>query len=171
MEQLTTTSILALFETNKEQRRSFIEHTIKAIEEGQTNPLKIHLQLKAMEEIISGMTSLDTRKNKNADLAKRYRDALLSESEKNGREFEYHNAKFTIRETGSKYDYSVCQDEELDKLQQQSDELNKKIKARQAFLKNIPDEGTTILDKETGDVKTIYRPNKTSTTSVIATLK
>lgn len=171
MELTTTAEILSLFETNKVQRQDFIRKTIQDIEEGGADPLRIHLQIKAMEEIITGLTSLDKKKNKNFEDAKKYRDYLLEAAEKNGKEFEFHNSKFSIKETGTKYDYSQCGDTELADLMAQNEILSAKIKERQKFLQNIPEEGLTQVNEETGDVITLCRPVKSSTTSVTVQLK
>lgn len=159
MELTTTTEILSLFETNKAQRQDFISKTIEAIEEGGANPLKVHLQIKAAEDIIKGLTSNE-----------KYRNLILDEASKNGKAFELYNAKFSIKETGSKYDYAQCGDNELEQMQAQMDALSEKIKARQKFLQNIPESGLAEVNEETGDVNTLYRPTKSSTTSVTVQL-
>ena len=51
--EMQPTSIVALFQTNKEQRQSFASQVIQSVTEGNVNPLNVHLQLKAMEDIIS----------------------------------------------------------------------------------------------------------------------
>jgi hypothetical protein len=93
--ELTTTSILALFETNKEQRQSFALSLVDEIEQGNVNPLKVHLQIKCMEDIIKLLNSNTI-----------YKKAVLEEAEKQGQKsFEYQNAKVEIKETGVKYDF------------------------------------------------------------------
>lgn len=171
METLTTTSILALFETNKEQRASFVNDVVNQIEEGNISPLKIHLQLKAMEDIITQLTSLDEKKNRNFALALRYRQLLLEEAGKNGKKFELYNAKFEIKETGTSYDYSCCNDPALEKLKAAAEDAKKKLKEREDFLKLAPSDGTSLVDQESGEVITIFPPAKSSTTSVTVSLK
>lgn len=169
--QLTATSILALFETNAIERVSFVEKTVEAIESGEVSVLKIHLQIKAMEDIITSLTSLDEKKNKNVLFAKRYRKELLNEADTYGKKFDLFNAKFSVGETGTKYDYSICGDDKLINLLSELDQLKAKVDARQKFLQNIPEKGITELDEETGEAITIYRPKKTSTTAVSVSLK
>lgn len=65
MNDLTTTSILALFQTNKEQRQSFVNDLLVKIDAGEVDPLKIHLQLKCMEDIIEQLTVNSTYKKRN----------------------------------------------------------------------------------------------------------
>lgn len=171
--ELSTTSILSLFETSKEQRQDFISRVVMSVEAGEVDPLKVHLQIKCMEKIIEGITSTDEKKNKeSAPLAKRYRKALLEAAEKYGaKEFEFMNSKIKIGETGTKYDYSLCGDPELIEWTAKQNELAEKIKARQELLQNTPVKGVTLVNEETGETYTVYPPSKSSSTSIIVTLK
>lgn len=168
---MTVPEVLSLFETTKDQRAIFVRSVVEAIENRQVNPLKIHLQLKAIEDIIASLTSTDEKKNKNIEYAKKYKKYLLEEADKNGKDFEYHNAKFSVGEVGTKYDYSKCGDAELLDLYRQAEELKTKIAQREKFLQNIPDEGCLFINESTGEAMTLYKPVKTSTTSVKVTLK
>jgi hypothetical protein len=122
---------------------------------GDYNPLDVELQLKAMEETIKQLRS-------DEDI----RQFVLSEAEKHGKSFEWRGAKMSIREVGVKYDYSTSGDSEWAILDAQIKELTEKRKAREKFLQNIPEMGT--VSPETGE--TIYRPAKSSTTSITVTL-
>lgn len=159
MEQLTTTSILRLFDTTKEQRASFAANVISEIENGNVNPLDIHLQFKAIEQI-SETVLKDVR----------YRSAVLTEAEKYGKKSTYRNAELAIREVGVKYDYSQCNDPDLYELQAKLDELSEKVKARQKFLQTVAQEGLNVITSD-GEAVTVYPPSKSSTTSVAVTLK
>lgn len=171
--ELSTTSILSLFETNKEQRQDFISRVVQSVESGEVDPLRIHLQLKCVEKIIEGITSTDEKKNKDAaPLAKRFKLAVLEAAEKYGaKEFEFMNAKVKIGETGTKYDYSQCNDPELAEWTAQQTLLAEKIKARQELLQKTPLKGMSILNEETGETYTVFPPSKSSSTNVIVTLK
>lgn len=171
--ELTTTSILSLFETDKSQRQTFISGVVEALEQGQVDPLKVHLQVKCMEKIIEGLTSTDEKKNKDsAAAAKRYRELVVEAAERYGtKEFEFMNAKVKIGETGTKYDYSQCNDPELVEWNKQAKELADKIKARQELLQKVGQKGMIITNEETGETFTAYPPSKSSTTNVILTLK
>lgn len=168
--ELTTTSILALFETSKEQRQSFINDLLGRIDSGAADPLKVHLQIKCIEDIVKQLTSLDEKTNKNIEAARRYRAHLLDAAERYGKKFELFNAEFAVKETGSKYDYSRCNDNELLDLYKQQEWLKAKIKAKEDLLKTLPAAGLTKVD-DSGEVYTIYPPSKSSTTSVTVTLK
>ena len=160
---------LTVFQTDKKTRREFSEGLVNSLEEGQLNPLDVNLWLKHMERFISTLTVSDTKKNKDADLAIRFKKITLEEAAKHGKKFEYHNAEISEREVGVRYDYSVCNDNVLNELQKELDALKEKIKQREDFLKSIPDEGLEVLVEDT--IETLYKPNKTSTTSLTFTIK
>lgn len=149
---------LALFETNKEQRQTFVEQVIYNIEEGNQDPLKIHLQVKCLEDIIKQLTSHPL-----------YKESLISEAQKFGKSFEHHNAKFEIKEMGVKYDYSNCGDRIYNELAFKKAELDEKIKEREKLLKSVPLSGMQIIVED--ELVTVYPPVKTSTTSITVNLK
>ena len=152
------TSTLQLFETSKQERQAFVSDLIAKVDNGLTDPLKIHLQLKCLEDIVKQMTSNVV-----------FKDILLNEASKMGKSFEYQNARFDIKEVGVKYDYSRTGDPIILELLEKQEELDKKVKARQEFLKTIPSEGQEIVIVD--EVIRVFPPSKSSTTSVSVTLK
>ena len=68
------------------------------------------------------------------------------------------HASITIKDTGVKYDYTVCNDIVYNELMMELDALNKRIKERQEFLKTLPENGLDVLDHNTGEVYTLYKP-------------
>jgi hypothetical protein len=168
-EQLTTTSILSLFETTKEQRQTFCADIVERLIEGETDPLKVHLQIKAMEEVIKSLTDSSEKTNKNFALAMTYKNLLLAAAEKHGKKFQLHNAEFSIKEVGTVYNWINCADPELAEMLAKQDELKEKIKAKQEFLKTVPVSGLDILIGD--ELVKVYPPAKTSTTSVAVSLK
>jgi len=158
---LTTTAILALFKTNKEQRLSFAIDLMEKIASGFVNPLDVHLQIKCMEDIIKLLTENP-----------QYKKAVLEESQKYGeKSFEFHNAKVEIKEVGVKYDYSVCGDTDWELHNQAKTSAENSLKERQKFLATVPQKGLQIVNSLTGEVETIYPPVKSSTTAIAVTLK
>lgn len=171
MTELNVVSTLALFETDKKKRVEISQNILNAIEDGTINPLDAHLQLKSMQEVIDNILVKDEKKNKNIELAKKYNDLLMSEADLNGKQFERHQAKFSISEVGTQYDFSICEDPIIDELLTEEKGLKVKIDNRKAELKTAPPEGRTEVNPNTGEVITIYPPKKTSTTSLKVTLK
>lgn len=157
MEKLPVTQVLSLFETNKNERKGFVDEVVAKLDSGTVNPLTLHLHIKCAEEIIKNILN-DSR----------YREHTLSEAQKNGKEFTYHHSKFQVKETGTKYDFTKCEDPILGALTTQLESLEAQVKQRQAFLKNVPLNGQDILVED--EVIRVFPPTKTSTTSIAVTL-
>lgn len=155
---IATQTDLSLFETSKTERQEFAQAVINNAKEGLLNPLKLHLQVKCLEDLIKQITSNPS-----------YRELTLDEAYKYGKSFEHYNAKFEIKEMGVKYDYSVCQDPIYNKLKDELEALQEKIKAREMVLKSLSQEGLQTLIED--EVVTLYPPNKTSTTTISVNLK
>lgn len=156
--QISAVGVLSLLDTTKEQRESFVRSIVSALEEGTADTLKVHLQVKNTEDLIKQITSDE-----------KYREFLLSEAQKHGKSFEAYNAKFQVKETGTRYDYSVCNDPELVELQAIADRANEAVKQRQKFLQSVPQSGVDVRVND--ELVTVYPPIKLSTTSVSVTLK
>lgn len=135
----------------------YVEQVVKSIQDGEQNPLDVHLSRVKMEKILKGI-------NDNPDI----QDAVMKEFEKYGeRTVEYKGALLQQQESGVKYDFSGCGDPVMDEYIRQLDDLKLKMKEREKFLKNIPVSG--IVDPETGSF--IYPPSKSSKTTIKTTLK
>lgn len=159
--ELSTTSILAIFETNKEQRLSFCNDMLTRIDSGEVDPLQVHLQLKCMEDIVKQLTSNTI-----------YKRSILEAAEKYGQKtFQFHEAKVEIKEVGVKYDFSKCGDTVFEMMEQKSKSADADLKQRQDFLKTVPEKGMTTLDELSGEMITVYPPSKSSTTLPVVTLK
>ena len=131
---------------------------IKAVDDGDVNPLEARIRLKAIEEVV---------KTASSSIARYVRD----EAEKHGtRSFEYMGAKVELAETGVDYNYDVCGDPEWEALQSNMKQLKADIKAREEFLKSLK-KPLTVANDETGEIITINPPVKTSTSGVKITIK
>ena len=155
MEQIKALSTIADAPITYVEIGNLIHYMKQELLSGEYNPLDVELKLKAMEETIKQLRSDEE-----------IRAFVLSEAEKYGKSFEWRGAKMSIREVGVKYDYASSGDSEWALLDAQIKELSEKKKAREKFLQAIPDMGT--VNPETGEA--IYRPAKTSTTSIAVTL-
>lgn len=158
--ELSATGILSLLETTKAQRTSFVDSIVTSLKDGTADPLKVHLQIKNTEDLVKQMTD-----------NKEYRALCLDEAQKYGKSFERFNAKFQVKEVGTKYDWSACNDAELQRLEWEAETAAKALKNRQEFLKKAPQDGVIVTNEQTGETEKIYPPSKSSTTSVAVTLK
>ena len=155
--KIATVTDLSQFETTKAERQDFAQSVVNGLKEGLSDPLKVHLQVKCMEDLIKQITSHPD-----------YKDLTLDEAAKYGKSFEHYNAKFEIKEMGVKYDYSNCGDPIYNQLAEELAELEKKVKDRQAFLKAVQPGIELLIEDE---VIILYPPIKTSTTSITVNLK
>jgi len=169
MQELTTVNILSIFETTKDQRKSFAEDIVNRLRNGEADPLKVHVQVKAMEEIIKTITDKSEKTNKNFTLAIDYNTMLLDAAEKNGKKFQMFNAEFSVKEVGTVYNWEQCNDPELAELLSIHESTKEKIKQKQDFLKTVPLSGIDIRIND--ELVTVYPPSKSSTTSVAVSLK
>lgn len=170
MQDLTATSLLALFETTKEQRVQFAERILESAENGFTEPLQIHLQVRSLQDILDILTVRDEKKNKHSDIAKRYNNILFDEAKKHGKTFEYKNATFQEKEAGTTYDYTECNDQEYYDLDADYQNAKAALEKRKKFLQSLPEKGQEITTKEY-EIVTIYPPIKKSITTLTVKLK
>ncbi len=69
-----------------------------------------------------------------------------------------------LMDAGVKYDYSDCGDSVLNDLNEQAEELNKQIKAREAMLKAIPyGKSEFVANQSTGEIMELKAPKRKST--------
>lgn len=151
MKLMTAPSALALFETTKDQRRTFIANIITEAKEGNIDVLKLHMQAKCSEQLMKELLSNDD-----------YKSLVMEQAGKYGKKFEMYNSEFQIKEAGTKWDYSKCEDTTYQELLEQQAEINDKVKAREKLLQTIPASG--VVDPDTGAM--IYPASKSSTTIV-----
>lgn len=121
------------------------------------------LELRRMGAIME-----DIAKRINTD--ERVRESCVNEVEKYGKNHTVNGVKYDIKETGVKYDFSQCGDEEYNGLLEIFNYTKTRIKEREEFLKRLPREGATIVNEETGEVCKVYPPSRTSTTNVAVTI-
>jgi hypothetical protein len=148
-------SILEL--TNKEQIASFVTKKVNECLMGELNPLTLKIQVamigKALDQINDATKEMQ----------------LLEAQKYGAKSFEYQGAKIEISELGTKYNYSVCNDSEINDLNKELEILKSKIKDRESFLKGIKEKLDIVVNGE--EVVTLYPPLKTSTTGLKCTLK
>lgn len=150
----TALSTLSEMPTGKAEVIRFSQMLKKEILENSKDPLEIFVQMKYVEKTIS-----DVLKDKEV------KDHFVKEFDLYGKErvVEKNGGKLNTQEVGVKYDYSASGDPIWNDLEKQITELTEKRKARETFLKAIPDEGT--VDPTTGVY--ITRPPKSSETQII----
>jgi len=149
--------LITKFPSTKVGVIDFVQQTKNVILSGSENPIKIAIQLKSLEEIVKLLRT----DNEVQDLIL---DQALKQGEKT---FSIYGAEISIREMGTKYDYSICNDALLGGLYGQLNLLKRQIKDRETMLKTIK-EDKPIISLE-GEI--LNPPLKTSKTGIAITLK
>ena len=132
-------STITQFNLTKTQIEDFAWKALDEIDSGMYEPLKIHLCLKAMEELV---------KKLKVGIA----DQVFSEAEKYGKDFEYQGARIRLSERRS---YNFTNDFIWSDLSNQK-------KKREEMLKHLSD---PVADPDTGEM--IF-PAQSKITSVIS---
>ena len=159
MEQMTVNSVLSLFPETKSSIATFVDKAVESALNGYENPLKIHVQITAMEQVLKGIKD-------NAD----FKDAVLNEAERYGQKsFSDFNSQIQVKETGTKWDYQSCGHPQYGRLCAKIAELTEEKKLIEKYLQAIKNP-VDYIDPETSEMCKVYPPAKTSTTSVVITL-
>lgn len=158
METMTAQSVISLCPSTKDQINNFANQLIEDVQEGITDPLLLHTQIKMIE------MALDRVKEG-------IREAALNEASKHGlKTFDYNGVIVEIRETGVKYDYSSCGDTDWEQAKTSEAQFAQLRKDREAELKvmKVPH---TRVNEATGEVYQINPPQRTSTTGLAVIIK
>jgi len=126
---------------------------------------------KIIEEGISLEQYIDNKKKIMylETLNKYLEESAFSEFEKYGeKSIDLFGVNIKTMETGVKYDYSM--NESWNDMKQEIKKLNDSLKDHEKMLKNLSKQSVKKLDEETGEITTLYKPAKTSKTSLIITI-
>lgn len=133
----------------KEQINTFATSIITNIEDGEIDPLDVAVQIKMMEDSIKLIKGSEI-----------YKDSLLTEATKYGeKENHYKGVMFSVKETGTRFDYKGCDYSKYEEALKTKAEIEKMLKALSG----------PMVDPDTGEE--INPPVKRSTTAVVFSLK
>lgn len=131
------------------------EQAVQAVKDGWVDAIEASIMIKKTEQV------LDYMKEEIKPLA------LSKMVEKSN---SLYGVDITKSMLGVKYDYSVCQDPIWDELNAEKVALDKKLKAREAFLKTLTEAKQELIE-ETGEVVKIFPPIKTGTEGLTLKVK
>ena len=142
----TTMELIKLEPTTnaKEIGRAMVESICHDVAEGNINPLKQLIVLKSLENAID-------------EIRQNILDQGIEEVRKYGKETDMNGYKISIINAGAKYDYSNCNHPVYATLADKAVELKREMGEIEKFLKSLK-HPIEMLDKETGEVYTIYPP-------------
>ena len=134
---------------------------IQPIIDGEIDPLQAVAKIRFLSDMLAAALKDD-----------RVKDVILNEIDKNGgKEVTAFGVKFTQKEMGVSYDYTVCQDPEYNRLAADMETLKAKMKEREKYLMGIPAEGIPMVDQETGDCYKVIRPLRRASLGYSVTFK
>jgi predicted transcriptional regulator len=154
----TTLSVINQLPSDKASVAMFVRSIKAEILANDKNPLPILVQLKMAEKTIGEILKDD-------DIDEHFLKEFLQYDK--DEKVIVSGATLTSSETGVKYHFDDCGDQVYNDLMKESEALKEKIKEREAYLKNLPKEGTVCPIH--GNF--INRPAKSSKTKVIVKLQ
>ena len=134
---------------------------IQPIIDGEIDPLRAVAKIRFLSDMLAAALKDD-----------RVKYVVLNEIDKNGgKEVTAFGVKFSQKEMGVSYDYTVCQDPEYNRLATEMETLKAKMKEREKYLMGIPAEGIPMVDQETGDCYKVIRPLRRASLGYSVTFK
>ena len=118
-------------------------------------------------ELIAKMEAFIKEIRSSKDFIDMVRDEVTKEGSK--AKVTVTGVKIELAETGIKYDFSQCNDYDLNCLLEESERLEVQIKERKEFLKLLPKAGVDVVTNF-GEVLRIYPPSKSSTSNFKTTI-
>jgi hypothetical protein len=154
----TVLGVLEQFGTSKEQINKFASLVLTEVENGNADPLKLHIYCKTLEAI--------------ADKIKAgIKDAAMTEAAKYGqKEFEFMGASVAVVPVSTQYDFKVCNYPAWEECDFEISSATERRKIAEAFLKAVK-EPFTMIDDRTGEVVTIHPPVKRQIDGIKITIK
>lgn len=137
------------------------QDAVASITGGEADPIVAYVNLGKAKRVIDEVM-------KNAEVMRIATDYI--EARGASGEMTVGDCSAKLCEAGVSYDYSVCGDPELERLYAEAEGIKERIKARETFLRGI-DGHLSVLDENTGEVRFIYPPARTSRTTIKLTFK
>lgn len=141
---------------SKAGQAATVDDLVAQVTGGNVDPIQAFVQMKAIGEIAGQFI-------KHPDIV----SLTQGETITRGKDASFGGAKVGIAYT-TRYDFTMCGDAEYDALIREKESLDAKIKAREMFLKSIP-EKVDVVDKETGELVSICAPLATKSSSIRVT--
>jgi hypothetical protein len=149
----TPSGLMQLMPSTGDQINSFAQGIIRAVKDGEENPLNVMLQIRAMEKAFEV-------------IKKQISENVVTEADKYpGTTFQFRGVKLAKGDVSTRYDYSHCGDTEWERRNTEAETAKSRLSERETFLKGLK-EPITIVDEMTGEIVTVRPPLKSSTPGV-----
>lgn len=155
---ITANGVLAMMASTSTEIDVFSDSVIESVKSGNKNPIKVLIQLKAMDKA-------------SERIQKEIKENYMTEAGKYpGTSFEFMGNKIDKQDVSTTYDYTVCQDPEWTRLNLLITEAKEQLKARETFLKTLQ-KPLTEVDEDTGAISKIHPPSKKSVPGLKVSIK
>jgi hypothetical protein len=150
--------LLTLFASTSVQIDVFSDGVIESVRSGEIDPLKVLIQIRAMEKA-------------NDRILKEIKDNLLTAADKyTEQSFNYFGNTIQKGDVKTEYDYSICGDPIYNQRKSIMESAKTQLDERAAFLKTLK-EPITIVDEGSGEIVTIRPPLKKTTPGLKVSIK
>lgn len=152
--------LVALFPQTKSEIKLFAENMVESVLNGYNDPLKVKVQIAAMQKTLEEIEKNEEFKAAVMATAMHYQPSELKN---------LFNSTITIKEAGVKYDYLACKHAEYERICSEIDNLTTRKKSFEKYLQTIQEE-TLYIDPMTGEEITLIPAPKSSTTTIAITI-
>jgi hypothetical protein len=146
-------SLMNLMPSTGDQVNSFAQGIIRAVKDGEENPLNVMLQIRAMSKAFEV-------------IKEKINENVITEADKYpGTTFTYRGVELAKGDVKTEYDYETSGDTIWEQRKADFDAAKARLSERESFLKGLK-EPMTIVDELTGEIVTIRPPVKKTTPGV-----
>lgn len=154
----TAISTVRLLPFSKQQVEVFANQIKDSLDNGEIEPLELAVYFKSIEKTIESVKET-------------LNELALNDADKYGKgKFQFKGAEIQVKELGTKYDFTQTGDVEWERLTSEKQGIETRLKEREMMLKSLTG-SLTVINEDTGEMKTIYPPIKKSTTGISISLK
>ena len=144
--------------TTQTQIDVFSDQVIESVRQGEANPIEVLVIMKAFEKA-------------QERILKEIREHYVNEASKYPENsFEFNGTKIEKAELGTMYNYAVCNDTVLERLECDFNTVKALLDERKKFLQALK-QPLTVVDELTGEVVKINPPVKKSTSGLKVFIK
>lgn len=160
MNELPSSAIGAarMLPTTQTQIDVFSDQIIESVRQGEVNPIEVLILMKAFEKAQKRI--LEEIRENYVNEASKYPEPS----------FEFNGTKIEKAELGTMYNYAVCDDTVLERLEVDFNTAKEKLDERKKFLQALK-QPLTAVDELTGEVVKINPPVKKSTSGLKVFIK
>lgn len=155
---MNATSVITIGPSTLEEVERFQRLVIESVQNGEENPLKLLIQMRAMEKAFKV-------------IAESIKDNYMREADTYPeKKFQFMGNSVEKGDVHTEYDFKVCGDPTYERMEVDFLKAKADLDARKAFLKTLRGP-TPVGDTVTGEIVTVRPPTKESTPGLKISIK